>query len=171
MLYGDTVILGALVAADAQAMFSWFNDPAIARSNGEVRPTDGQGFTAWFNALGKDRSRVYFAIRARSDRRLLGYLTVLDIHPIFRSAELGLTIGAPADRGHGHGAEAVRLAKDYCWRHLDLQRLTMRVYGPNPAAVRCYQKAGFAVEGVLRRAAYFDGERVDITLMGALRLE
>lgn len=169
MLHGDTITLGPLVAADAQAMFSWLNDPAIARSNGEVRPTDGQGFSAWFNAVGKDRTRVYFAIRPKGGQRLLGYLTILDLHPLFRSAELGITIGAAADRGQGHGAEAVRLAMDYCWRQLDLQRLTMRIYGPNPAALRCYQKAGFTVEGVLRRAAYFDGERVDVTLMGALR--
>lgn len=46
MLHGDKVILGPLVAADAQPMFAWLNDPAIARSNGEVKPTDGQGFTA-----------------------------------------------------------------------------------------------------------------------------
>lgn len=171
MLQGEIIALGPLVAADAQPMYSWLNDPAIARSNGEVRPTDGQGFAAWFNALGKDRSRVYFAIRARADKRLLGYLTILDLHPAFRSAELGITIGAAADRGQGHGGEAVRLAMDYCWRQLDLQRLTLRIYGANPAAIRCYEKAGFVVEGVLRRAAYFDGERVDVTLMGALRGE
>lgn len=169
MLVGEHVILGPLVAADAQAMFAWLNDPAIARSNGEVRPTDGQGFTAWFNAVGKDRSRVYFAIRAKGEQRLLGYLTILDLHPFFRSAELGITIGAPADRGRGLGREAVRLAMGYCWCQLDLQRLTLRIYGDNPAAVRCYEKAGFVVEGVLRCAAYFDGERVDVTVMGALR--
>lgn len=169
MLHGDKVILGPLVAADAQPMFAWLNDPAIARSNGEVKPTDGQGFTAWFNGLGKDRTRVYFAIRARADQRLLGYLTILDIHPFFRAAEIGITIGAAADRGCGFGGEAVRLAMDYCWRQLDLERLTLRIYGVNPAALQCYERAGFAVEGILRKAAYFDGQRVDVTVMGALR--
>lgn len=58
---------------------------------------------------------------------------------------------------------------DYCWRQLDLERLTLRIYGVNPAALQCYERAGFAVEGILRKAAYFDGQRVDVTVMGALR--
>lgn len=171
MLSGETVILGPLVSSDAQTVFGWLNDPAIARSNGQMRPTDGMGFTAWFNAIGKDRARVYFAIRTRAEKRLVGYLTILDIHPAFRSAELGITIGAPSDRGQGYGGQAVRLAMDYCWRQLALERLSLRIFGPNQAALACYRKCGFVQEGVLRRAAFFDGEWVDVVLMGALRQE
>lgn len=52
---------------------------------------------------------------------------------------------------------------------LALERVTLRIHGDNPAAVRCYVAAGFTVEGVLRRAAFLNGRRVDVTLMGAVR--
>lgn len=171
MLRGETLTLGPLIATDAQAVFEWLNDPAIAVSNGCFRPTDGMDFTTWFNALGKDGSRVYFAIRRIGEPCLLGYLTVLNIHAPFRSAEMGITIGAEADRGKGLGREAMRLGMAYCWNSLNLERLTLRIFGDNPAAIRCYQAVGFTIEGVLRKAAYFNGRRVDVTLMGALRTD
>jgi RimJ/RimL family protein N-acetyltransferase len=170
MQTGDKVMLGALVPSDAPLMFQWMNDPAIALSNGCWRPTDGMDFTSWFQALGKDPARVTLAIRELGEApRLVGYLTILAIHPVFRAAEMGVTIGTPADRGQGWGREAMRLGLRYCWDHLNLERINLRIYGDNPAAIRCYRAVGFAVEGVMCRAAYLDGRRVDVTLMGALR--
>lgn len=171
MMVGETIVLGPLVAADGQVLFGWLNDPVIARSNGDWAPTDGMAFSGWFAALGKDRRHVFFAIRARADNRLIGYLSIRDIHPTFRSAELGITIGAPADRGRGFGTHAMRLAVGYCWNQLDLERLTLKVYGANERALRCYAECGFAVEGVMRQAAYFDGKRVDVTVLGLLRAD
>lgn len=171
MRAGRTVSLGPLVAADAQAMFNWMNDPAIAESNGVWRPTDGMDFTSWFQTIGKDATRVTFAIRTTAEPRLVGYLSIMSIHAVFRSAELGVTIGAEADRGKGLGREAMELAMAYCWDSLNLERLSLRIYGDNPRAVRCYQSAGFRLEGVQRKAAWLNGRRLDVTLMGALRHE
>lgn len=169
MLADEKVTLGPLVQSDSQAMFLWMNDRTIAESNGSWRPTDGMDFASWFQNLGKDQSRVVFAIRKPGESRLIGYLSILNIHPVFRSAEMGVTIGAPADRGQGLGRAAMRLGMGYCWDSLGLERLTLRIYGDNPTAIRCYQGAGFGIEGVLCRAAYLNGRRLDVTVMGALR--
>ena len=50
---------------------------------------------------------------------------------------------AAQERGKGHGAEALRLVTDYAFSQLGLERVGLRVYAYNMAAVRCYQKAGF----------------------------
>jgi len=131
-------------------------------------PVDGMDFTAWFQAIGKDAGRVTFAIRPAGETRLAGYLSIMAIHSVFRSAEMGITLGAE-DRGRGWGREAMGLGLRYCWQALGLERVTLRIYGDNPAAIRCYQGAGFAIEGVLRGAAYLGGQRMDVTLMGTLR--
>lgn len=170
MWTGKHVILGPLRPSDGPALYAWLNDPAIAESNGTWRPTDGMDFTQWFNALGKDTSRVTFAIRPIEETRLAGYLSILAIHPVFRSAEMGVTIGNPQDRGQGWGRDAMRLGIGYCWNSLGLERIGLKIYGDNPAALHCYQGIGFKVEGVLRRAAYLNGRRLDITVMGMLRL-
>lgn len=169
MRQGDKVVLAPLMPADGPALLGWMNDPAIAAANGCWRPTDGMDFTAWFHGVGKDPSRVTFAIRPIGETRLAGYLSIMAIHPVFRSAEMGVTIGDGARRGQGLGRDAMRLGLAYCWESLALERVSLRIFGDNPAAIRCYGAAGFAIEGVMRRAAFLNGRRVDVTLMGAVR--
>jgi len=169
MLIGDKVCLGPLLRGDAPLLFNWLNHLDTARANGPYRPMDQARFDVWFDGLGADPTRVVFAIRNRGDLRLLGYLLISNIQPVARSADLGLLIGAPADRAQGFGQAAIRLAVDYCWDDLNLQRLALSVVGDNPRAIHAYRRAGFEVEGVLRRAAYSEGRFQDTTLMSLLR--
>ncbi len=168
MFADSKVVIGPLIADDAQLVYQWINAVDLARDNGFCRPVDAMGFAPWYANIGKDQSKVFFAIRTTDDNRLVGYIAINDIHTVFRSAELGVIIGEAQDRGQGLGAQALGLAMQYCWNDLNLERLTINVYGPNEAAIRCYEKAGFEREGVLRSAAFVNGERVDITVMGAL---
>lgn len=170
MLRGDKVALGPLMQGDAQTLYQWMNDPPIMAANGCWRPVDGMDFATWFQAIGKDPARVTLAIRPAGGSRLAGYLSIMAIHPVFRSAEMGITLAAE-DRGQGWGREAMALGLAYGWSALDLERVSLRVYGDNPAAIRCYRAAGFTVEGVMRSAAFLAGRRVDVTLMGALRAD
>jgi len=169
MIIGHKVCLGPLLHADTPAVFNWLNTLALAYLNGPYRPTDQISFDGWLSSLGKDRSRVVFAIRSHGDLRLMGYVQVVNIHPVFRSGELGILIGDERDRGKGCGLEAVRLMLGHCWNDLNLNRVTLYVYGDNPRAVHVYRKAGFEDEGRLRQAAYVDGQFVDVAVMGILR--
>ena len=169
MLVGSKVCLTPFVQADAPFLFAWQNDAALARLNGLCRPLDQNKFNEWFNPIGKDPSRVVFALRRLGDPRLLGYVQIINIQTPSRSAELGLLIGEPTDRDQGLGQEAAGLALDFCWRELNLQRVSLAVVGDNPRAIKTYRKAGFEAEGVLRRAAFVDGAFRDITIMAVLR--
>ena len=99
----------------------------------------------------------------------MGYLQITAIHPIFHSAEIGLLIGEPGNRGRGYGQESLRLAVDFCWKELNLQRLSLTLIGENAAALQAYRRVGFEVEGVMRRASYRDGSFQDVTVLGLLR--
>jgi RimJ/RimL family protein N-acetyltransferase len=169
VLIGDKVCLGPLLQGDAPLLFDWLNSLEVAHANGLYRPVDQVKFDQWFMGVGADAARVVFAIRRYGDLRLLGYLQLINIQPVARLAEMGLLIGDPSDRGAGFGQEAIALALSFCWRDLNLQRVSMFVVGDNPAAIRAYGKAGFSVEGRMRRAAYADGGFHDMTVMGVLR--
>jgi RimJ/RimL family protein N-acetyltransferase len=171
MLIGEKVCLGPLVHGDAPFLFNWLNTADLARLNGSYRPSDQTKFDQWFAGVGGDPARVTFAIRQSGDLRLLGYLQVINMQPVSRVAEIGVLIGEPSAQGQGFGQEAISLAVDFCWRELNLQRLSLFVIGENPRAVGAYGKAGFEIEGVMRRAAYADGRFQDITVMGLLRAE
>jgi len=171
MLIGQKVCLGPVLQTDGAAFFGWLNSLELVHANGPYRPMDQARFDQWFGGISHDPARAVFAIRRQGDLRLMGYVQLINIQQAARTAELGILIGAPSDRGQGFGQEAVAMAVRFGWRDLNLQRISLFVVGENPAAVRVYVKAGFQVEGVLRRASYVDGAFRDITVMAILRPE
>jgi len=169
MLIGDQICLGPVLQADAPSFFNWLNNVELVHGNGAYRPTDQARFDHWFGGIPNDNTRVVFTIRAKADVRLMGYVQIINIQPVMRSAEIGMLIGDPQDRGKGVGQEAMRLALTFCWRDLNLRRVTLFIVGDNPAAQAAYAKTGFEVEGRLRQATYVNGAYRDITVMGILR--
>ncbi len=63
------------------------------------------------------------------------------------------------------------MALRFCWRELNLQRVSLSVLSNNPWARHVYAKAGFEIEGTLRRASFSDGQFHDVTVMAILRPE
>jgi RimJ/RimL family protein N-acetyltransferase len=169
MLIGKKVCLGPMLQGDEPILFNWFNTLGLTYSNGPYRPYDQPKFNEWFAGVGADPTRVVFSIRQYGDLRLLGYVQIVNIQSVPRTADIGILIGNKSDQGQGFGQEAMGMAVEFCWRDLNLQRLALNVIGPNPRAVHTYQKVGFAVEGTLRQAAYVNGQYLDITAMGILR--
>ena len=169
MLIGNTVTLSPVLPTDLAQIFMWSDDPAIARLNEPYIP---KGFQReadfWLNAAG-DNSRVFFAIRERGAPDIIGHVQVVNIHPIHRSATLGILIGKIENRGKGHGSDAMRLIIDFCWRHLNLTRLALVVQADNAPAIAIYEKLGFETEGALRRAQFIDGQWVDLKLMSLMQ--
>ena len=171
MLIGDKICLGPVLNGDGPLLFTWFENLDNAHASGPYRPGAEAKFAQWLAGAGSDPSRVLFAIRKQGDLRLLGHVHISNIHPVIRSADIGLTIGQPGDRRQGYGREALRMALGYCWAELNLQRAALTVLGSNPDAQRLYEQVGFEVEGRLRRATYVDGRHHDVIVMAALRPE
>jgi RimJ/RimL family protein N-acetyltransferase len=61
------------------------------------------------------------------------------------------------------------LATDFAFRDRNLQRIWLTVFADNPRAIRAYEKAGFEMEGTLRRAYFVDGRWRDAAIMAKLR--
>jgi [ribosomal protein S5]-alanine N-acetyltransferase len=169
MLVGSRISIGPFVPEDCAAMFCWFNDVAAARLDFAYRPVDMMAHQQWWNGLGKDPSKVVFAIRKTSEPTIIGFVQVAAINSVHRSAEMGVRIGAEKNRGQGYGTEALRLALDFCWNHLNLNRVQLSVFKHNLRAIAAYKAAGFRKEGRMRRAAFIGGEWADLILMAALR--
>lgn len=60
---------------------------------------------------------------------------------------LGIHIFHPQHRHQGYGSNATRAICSYCFEHLGLQRVALRVHEDNLAARRCYEKCGFRYSG------------------------
>jgi RimJ/RimL family protein N-acetyltransferase len=94
---------------------------------------------------------------------------LLSIQPVHRNAELRIRLGEPDRCGRGLGTEAVRLLVAFAFADLNLERVYLYVQERNQRAIRCYEKAGFRSEGLLRRHAFVDGAYQNIVVMGVNR--
>lgn len=169
MLIGSKVTIGPFVPDDYPAMYCWANDIVAARQDGAFRPVNLTDVVRQCETCGKDPTRVMFAIRKTTDIKIIGYLHIQNISPVHRSADIGIRIGDEKHRGQGFGKEALKLAMDYCWRHLNLERVGLIVFRQNTRAISAYSAAGFKREGVLKKLFFIDGEWVDVCLMAAFR--
>jgi len=169
MLLGSQISLGPIMPADFPSLFCWANDIEAIRLDTTYRPVDFVQHAQWCEALGKDSSTVMFAIRKLNDPTIIGYAKISQIHAVHRCAEFGIRIGSEANRGNGYGKEATALALSFCWNHLNLNRVQLVVFAHNARATRVYAAAGFEREGLLRRAAFVDGEWIDLAIMAVLR--
>ena len=108
-----------------------------------------------------DREQLLRDLRSAHDRRLLlgaveeggrelvGHvmLTVQFEHGL---AVIGRVLIDPARRGGGLGVAMMREVVRMGFDRLGLHRMQLTVYDFNTAAIACYQRVGFAIEGTLR---------------------
>ena len=57
----------------------------------------------WWDSLGKDATKIVFAIRKTMDPPIIGYVQINGINSVHRSAEIGIRIGEEKNRGQGYG--------------------------------------------------------------------
>jgi RimJ/RimL family protein N-acetyltransferase len=169
MLLGSRISLGPVIPVDFSSLFCWANDVDAIRFDAAYRPVDLVQHQQWCENIGKDQSMVVFAIRKLSDPAIVGYVKISNISPVHRCADFGIRIGCEPNRGQGYGKEATALALDFCWKHLNLNRVQLVVFGHNERARRTYAATGFEPEGLLRRAAYVNGVWIDLAIMAVLR--
>jgi RimJ/RimL family protein N-acetyltransferase len=89
-----------------------------------------------------------------------------DVHRL--TAELGFWLGR-AWWGRGIMSEVVPAVTEHGFEHLGLQRIQACVFEWNPSSMRVLEKAGYACEGRLRKAAVKDGQTIDVLMYAAVR--
>ncbi|MBO7747212.1 GNAT family N-acetyltransferase [Paenibacillus sp. MWE-103] len=126
---------------------------------------------AFFEQAENGKNTIEFMLRTLEDDRLVGFAALHGIEWNNRSSRLAVGIGDAEDRGKGYGKDAVAMLLRYAFLELNLERISLEVIAYNEAAIRVYEKAGFAVEGRLREAVLRGGRRYDLIAMGLLARE
>jgi len=171
LILGSAVALGTLDHGMIPLIARWENDPLTSELGGApFAPISAERVAAeWAPLLAGERAGwAGFSILALPDLRPIGHLNVRDFGTAHRSAEFGITIGDPADRGRGYGTEATRLALRYAFDVLGVHNVWLDTTSANPAAIRAYEKAGFREIGRIRAARRIGGVVADVVLMDCL---
>ncbi|MBV8172723.1 MAG: GNAT family N-acetyltransferase [Candidatus Eremiobacteraeota bacterium] len=96
---------------------------------------------------------------------------IVGLHVEGARAALGIAIHEPRYWARGLGTDAVRTLVDGAFRVRPLIRIELTVFPENARAIRCYERAGFAREGILRRYVYKEGTYRDVLMMSVLHEE
>jgi RimJ/RimL family protein N-acetyltransferase len=102
---------------------------------------------------------------------LIGFIGLFGIEWNHGNAWVGIGLGERDYWGKGYGTDAMCAILDYAFNELNLYRVTLDVFEYNPRAIRSYEKAGFQLEGRVRKMIHRDGRRWDVLVMGVLRDE
>ena len=165
-LHDDEIALCPILPDDMGPLFTWLNDTEAAALDRVYRPLDFDSFKNWLDDM--TRNGALFAIRKLDHLRIIGFVSLTNISPVHRCAELTIRIGAQSDRGKGYGKRAIKLALKHAWQNLNLHRVQLSVLATNLRALRAYEASGFQREGILRDGAYVAGKREDLVVMGTL---
>ena len=96
----------------------------------------------------------------------IGYEPMADVYR--HTAEIGYWLGRE-HWGRGIASEAINAFAVHLFDTRPLTRLEAGVYAWNPGSMRALEKAGFLREACKRKAAFKDGEFVDVMLYARLK--
>jgi len=88
-----------------------------------------------------------------------------------KSATFSIGIFDPALHSKGIGTEVTKLMLQFGFEELKLHRIDLKVLDYNRRGIRCYEKCGFKVEGILRESAFIDGQYFSDIIMSILENE
>jgi RimJ/RimL family protein N-acetyltransferase len=121
----------------------------------------------WIRRASRAVPETHFAI-ATEGEAIGGIGLDLNSDVFRRSAEIGLWLGETY-WGRGIGTEAVRAMTEFAFASFDICRLYAGVFEWNPASMRMLEKAGYVLEGRLRKSVTKDGQTIDQVLYAMLR--
>lgn len=155
--------------ADVPSLTKYANNRNVSRNLRDAFPYPyTEADAAEFIERHEGRSPVVnFAIASRSEAiGGIGVHQQADVHR--RSAEIGYWLGEPF-WNRGIMTEAVRAITGYAFATFDLARVYATVFEGNKASCRVLEKAGFTMEGRLRKSVTKDGRTIDSYMYSKVR--
>lgn len=170
----NTVYFRAFEEEDAPLIYQWMNDDELKKlSVGLNRRMCHEEALEWVRARMKHNPyQVWWAICSKDTNKMIGYLSLTDIHYINRSANFsGIIIG---DKDYQDGLawiESYLFVYEYAFERLGLNR----IFGSrlnehkltNAMSIAMFTKQ----EGLLRQAVYKNGQYHDLVIGSLLSAE
>jgi RimJ/RimL family protein N-acetyltransferase len=173
LLTGQKVILRPVEDRDYLEIWQNLQDKTIALYTGIPFPysqMDASEYIQNSKKVWKKGKSRNFAIIEKASGKLAGLIALQFKRKDGPIGELGYWLG-PNFRSKGLMGEAARLICRYGFDQEKLERIFGRVYYPNRASARVFERLGFTFEGCLRKQAYRMGQVFDINMYGILKNE
>jgi RimJ/RimL family protein N-acetyltransferase len=148
-------------AGDAPAIARYANNRKIWANlrDGFPHPyglKDAEAFVA--RVVSEDPRNIFAIATATEAIGAIGLMPGKDVHR--HSAEMGYWLAEPF-WGRGITTRAIMAVTEYAFEERGLHRVFAEPYAPNRASCRALEKAGFALEGIMRANVVKDGRVLD----------
>lgn len=168
---GSQIILRPIKYEDTDRIVKWRNSERVRSRFIYRKPFTVESHCHWIETMVNTGKAVQFMICEKDGMRPVGSVYFRDIDREKKEAEYGIFLGEDDALGKGYGTEAGVLAVEHAFSRMGLERLILRVFTDNEAAVRSYQRAGFKEEKILKDVECSDGEKKDMLLMSLYNAE
>jgi RimJ/RimL family protein N-acetyltransferase len=177
LFQAEHIILTAVNAEeDAPVISHWSHNPDVARrlQDKPFKPMSTQEAKKFFEEREKEadekRSSFNFAVRMKTDRRMVGFLRIMSSGWTNQTGRLEAAIGDQDVRGSAE-REMYTLALNYIFTELNLHRLTVNVPAYDYTTTAICEELGFTLEVTQREKVYHAGRYWDDLKYGILARE
>lgn len=165
-----SVVLRPWRSADADDIFFYANNKKIADNlrDGFSYPYTMDNAVGFIAAVSQDDDK-HCCRAIEVDGHAVGSIGVFFKDDVYRkSAEIGYWLGEPF-WGRGIMSGAIRQMVEDVFTRYDVVRIFAEPYAYNMGSRRALEKAGFQLEGVLKRSIYKNGKIYDSCIYALLK--
>ncbi|MBP3626854.1 MAG: GNAT family N-acetyltransferase [Clostridia bacterium] len=164
MITGKKVIIKGISKELAGEIYNIVNKEDFRSLTGTLYPVSEYEHEEWIKRVTCNSEQKLFMVLCKETNCFLGTIGLKNFDHKNRNAELFISLDSPG----GYGADAVETLVEYCFKHLNLHKIYLKVFDYNKKAISCYEKAGFIREGILADQHFNDGHYTDVIIMGVI---
>jgi len=105
------------------------------------------------------------------DNNVIGQARLNRIDDTEKNAAYSIGFFSSKFCGKGLGMQVTKLVLKFAFEQLKLHKVYLRVLEYNKGGIKCYQKCGFKIDGILRENAFINGKWENDILMSILENE
>lgn len=132
---------------DAKEIVTWIKDEkAFRKWSADLfakYPIKAEDLQEHYANARKSMQDDFLPMTAYNEEEIVGHFFIRFPEQDKKTARLGFVIVDDAKRGQGYGKEMIRLALEYAFTQLKVEKVTLGVFENNPPAYYCYKAAGF----------------------------
>lgn len=170
-LEGEKIYLRPVQEEDYELVYFGKNNPDVRYTLHLFAPMTYEQVKDEMKTWTTSKEIALFTICQNEDNTPVGQTALVRIDLVSRAAVFYIAIYDPQFWSKGYGKEATKLMLKYSFDILNLNRVQLHVSCENVKGIDAYKKAGFKIEGTLRKAMYHNDKYIDFYVMGILREE
>ncbi len=128
---------------------------------------DQASFSTWLAEREASKDPYFYTVHD-TERRALGFATLMEIRPVMRVIEVGFIVYSPALQRTALGTETQYLLARYAFETLGYRRYEWKCNALNAPSRRAALRYGFVFEGILRQHMIAKGRNRDTAYFSML---